>query len=140
MEYRSVKGGFLLRLHRNEKVTETILNFIKEKEIAGGVINGIGAIEKVTLGYYNPNEKKYHHGEFNGIYEVVSFMGNISYVKEEPFIHAHIVLGDSEFQSHAGHFFEATVAATLEIFIRSFEAKLQREMDDSLGLNLLKLG
>lgn len=140
MEYRSVKSGFLLRLHRNEKVTETLLNFIKEKEIAGGVLNGIGAIEKVTLGYYNPNEKKYHRGEFNSIYEVVSFMGNISYVNEEPFIHAHIVLGDNEFQCHVGHFFEATVAATMEIFIRSFEIKVQREMDDSLGLNLLKLG
>lgn len=139
MEYQQVKDGFLVRLFRNEKVTETLLAFIKEKKIQGGSISGIGAVEKVTLGYFDRNEKQYLRREFSDVYEVVSYMGNISYVKDEPLIHAHIILGDREFASHAGHFFEGTVAVTLEVFIRVTEDKILREKDDDLQLNLLRL-
>lgn len=140
MEYQSVKDGFLVRLFRGEKVTETLLKFIKEREISGGIITGIGAVEKVTLGYFDRNEKQYLRREFNDIYEVVSFNGNISYVKDEPFVHAHIMLGDRKFQTIAGHFFEGSVAVTMEIFMRVFEDKIRREPDEVLQLNLLKLG
>ncbi len=140
MEYQPVKDGFLIRLHRNEKVTKTLLNFIKENQIQGGIITGIGAVENVTLGYFDRNEKQYLRREFKDIYEVVSFKGNISYVNDEPFIHAHIVLGDRDFNSHAGHFFEGTVAVTMEIFLRTFSDRIQREPDEDLQLNLLKLG
>lgn len=139
MEYQEVKDGFLVRLIRGEKITETLLQFINEKEIPGGILTGIGAIEKVTLGYFDRDKKEYLRKEFNDIYEVVSFLGNISYVNDEPFVHAHITLGDNKFQSHVGHFFEGTVAVTMEIFIRTFEDKIYREKDEDLQLNLLKL-
>lgn len=139
MEYQPIKDGFLVRLFRDEKVTETLLVFIKEKEILGGSITGIGAIEGVTLGYFDRNKKQYVQREFNDVYEVVSYKGNISYVKNEPFIHAHILLGDGEFQSHAGHFFEGTVAVTMEIFVRITNDKIVREKDNDLQLNLLRL-
>lgn len=140
MQYQPLKDGFLIRLHRSEKVTETLLNFLKEMQIPGGVITGIGAVEDATLGYFDRDSKEYLRREFTDIYEVVSFNGNISYVKGEPFIHAHIILGDREFRTHAGHFFEGTVAVTMEIFIRTFTDKIRREMDNDLHLNLLKLG
>lgn len=140
MQYQTIDDGFLLRLHRNEKVTETVVDFLKEKEIHGGTISGIGAVEKVTLGYFNRNRKEYLRREFNEIYEVVSYQGNISYVNNEPFIHAHIILGDREYKTHAGHFFEGTVAVTMEIFIKVFSEEIKREADDDLQLNLLKLG
>jgi len=140
MQYQPVEGGFLVRLQRYEKVTETLVNFLKEKGIQGGIISGIGAVEKVTLGYFDRNKKQYLRREFNEIYEVVSYQGNISYVNDEPFIHAHIILGDREFRTHAGHFFEGTVAVTMEIFVKVFTEKIKREADDDLQLNLLKLG
>jgi predicted DNA-binding protein with PD1-like motif len=139
MEYQATKDGFMVRLFRDEKVTETLLAFIKEMGIQGGNITGIGAIEQAILGYFDRNQKQYVQREFNDVYEVVSYSGNISYVKDEPFIHAHILLGDREFQSHAGHFFEGTVAVTMEIFVRITDDKILREKDDDLQLNLLRL-
>lgn len=139
MQYQSVEGGFLVRLHRNEEVNETLTNFLKEQEIQGGIVSGIGAVEKVTLGYFDRDKKEYLRREFNEIYEVVSYQGNISYVDDEPFIHAHIILGDREYKTHAGHFFEGTVAVTMEIFIKAFGEKIIREADNDLQLNLLKL-
>ena len=139
MEYQPIKGGFLVRLFRGEKVTETLLAFISEREIQGGSLCGIGAIEKVTLGYFDRRKKEYLRREFDDIYEVVSYIGNISYVKDEPLIHAHIVLGDREFRSHAGHFFEGTVAVTMEVFIKVTDEKIIREKDEDLQLNLLHL-
>lgn len=140
MEFQKVENGFLVRLIRGEKVTETLAKFIEEQEIVGGVLSGIGAVENVTLGYFDRDKKQYLRSEFNDIYEVVSFIGNISYVNDEPFVHAHITLGDKKFQSHVGHFFEGTVSVTMEFFIRTFDKKIRREKDDDLQLNLLKLG
>jgi predicted DNA-binding protein with PD1-like motif len=140
MDYQIVNGGYWVRLYRDEKVNEALLNFIKEKEIPSGVISGIGAVEKVTLGYFDRDKKEYLRREFNDIYEVVSFNGNISYVKGAPFVHAHIILGDINFGTIGGHFFEGSVAVTMEIFVRVFEDKIHRELDDDLQLNLLKLG
>jgi uncharacterized protein len=139
MDYQPTKDGFLIRLFRDEKVTDTLLTFIKEKKIQGGSVTGIGAIEKVTLGYFDRNKKQYLQREFADIYEVVSYTGNISYVKDEPFIHSHIVLGDREFQSHSGHFFEGTVAVTMEIFVRVTDDRIIREKDNDLQLNLIRL-
>jgi len=139
MEYQPIKSGFLVRLFRDEKLTETLLAFIKKRKIQGGSISGIGAIEKVTIGYFDRNEKQYQRREFNDIYEVVSYIGNISYVRDEPLIHAHIILGDREFCSYAGHFFEGTVAVTMEVFITVADDMIFREKDDDLQLNLLRL-
>jgi predicted DNA-binding protein with PD1-like motif len=139
MDYQPIKGGFLVRLFRNEKVTETLLAFIREQGIPGGSITGIGAIEKVTLGYFDQSKKQYAQREFDDVYEVISYIGNISYVNDEPFVHAHILLGDREFQPHAGHFFEGTVAVTMEVFLRITDDKILREKDDELQLNLLRL-
>lgn len=139
MEYQPVNDGFLIRLFRDEKVTDTLLAFIRKMKIQGGSISGIGAIENVTLGYFDRNKKQYLQREFNDIFEVVSYKGNIGYVKDEPLIHAHIVLGDREFRTHAGHFFEGNVAVTMEVFIRVTDEKIIREKDDNLQLNLLRL-
>lgn len=140
MDYQKINSGYLVRLYRGERVNESLLEFIKTEGIPGGVLQGIGALTEVTLGYFDTAGKEYLKKQFDDIYEVISFSGNISYTNGEPFIHAHILLGSRQFAAYAGHFFEGTVAVTMEIFITTFSQKIERAMDREFGLNLLKLG
>jgi predicted DNA-binding protein with PD1-like motif len=136
---RVVEGGYLLRLQRGARVMETLLKFIKTKQIAAGVVSAIGAVEDVELGYFRLADKQYLRKHFSDIYELVSFAGNISYINNEPVVHAHAVLSDPGCQPVAGHFFDGTVAVTMEVFLRVFEEKITRSLDEETGLNLLDL-
>jgi predicted DNA-binding protein with PD1-like motif len=49
------------------------------------------------------------------------------------------VLGDPDYRPVAGHFFDGTVAVTMEIYITIFREKITRSPDEETGLNLLEL-
>jgi predicted DNA-binding protein with PD1-like motif len=139
LEFKKLDSGYFIRLERGESVMESLSQFLDEKQIQGGVLNGIGALENVKIGYFDINKKEYLQKEFSDIYEVVSFLGNISLIENKAFVHAHIILGDRNYNTHAGHFFDGKVAVTMELFIRVFEKVLQRETDKFTNLNFLKL-
>lgn len=139
LSYRAVQGGYLLRLPRGARVMETLLDFIREKNIGGGALSAIGALEEVELGYFRLSDQQYLRKKLEGIYELVSFTGNLSYVDGQPMLHAHAVLGDPGFQTVAGHFFDGTVAVTLEVHLTVFSEKVARRRDEETGLNLLDL-
>jgi predicted DNA-binding protein with PD1-like motif len=139
LNYRAVEGGYILRLQRGARVMETLNKFIKAKKIAAGMISAIGAVEDVELGYFRLSDKQYLRKHFPDIYELVSFSGNISYVEGEPFVHTHAVLGDPDYRPVAGHFFDGTVAVTMEIYITVFKEKITRSPDDETGLKLLNI-
>jgi len=139
LDYRAVEGGYLLRLPRGARVMETLLDFIREKNIDGGALSAIGAVEEVELGYFRLSDHQYLRKKLNGIYELVAFSGNVSYVDGQPMVHAHAVLGDPGFQTVAGHFFDGAVAVTMEIYLTVFSDKIARRRDEETGLNLLDL-
>lgn len=139
MESKKLDLGYFIRLERGEFVMRSLLEFLAKKQIQGGVVNGIGALEHVIIGYFDLSKKEYLQKKFSEIYEVVSFQGNISLVDNKPFVHTHIVLGDRNYHPHAGHFFEGKVAVTMELFVHVFEKALKRQSDQLTSLNLLKL-
>ncbi|NIS38897.1 DNA-binding protein, partial [Candidatus Saccharibacteria bacterium] len=52
---------------------------------------------------------------------------------------AHAVLGGPEYRPIAGHFFDGTVAVTMEVHLRAFDRKITRQWDEETGLKLLDL-
>ena len=67
----------------------------------------------------------------------VSYQGNVSLKDSEPFIHAHVTLGNHELNMKGGHLFEATVAAVGEFILRKFNNNFYREFNDDVGLPTL---
>ncbi|HQU71849.1 MAG TPA: DUF296 domain-containing protein [Calditrichia bacterium] len=139
--YRLLKvpGGYLVRLYRGFQVMETLKKVLKAKKITAGSIQGIGALEDIELGYYHLDKKEYSRKTLSGTWELVSWMGNISYLDSQPFIHAHAVLSDAEMNTRGGHFFEALVAVTLEAYIVTAPEEIIRLHDEETGLFLMKL-
>lgn len=139
LPFRKVEGGYIIVLPRGLYAMKSLLMFVERHKIQAGTIQAIGALEEVTLGYFLRDQGRYAERSFSGVFELISFIGNISLIDEKPFIHAHAVLGDRKFQTIGGHFFEGMVAVTMEVFLAPFSGAIRRRFDVEANLNFLDL-
>ena len=65
--------------------------------------------------------------------------GDITLYKDEPKVHAHVVVGKEDGTAHGGHLLEAIVNPTLEIILTESPTYLQREMDEAIGIPLINV-
>src|SRR3990172_3671555 len=71
--------------------------------------------------------------------EVVSLLGNLSESEGKPYFHTHVTLGDKNSSTKAGHLYQATVGATLEIVFEKISGRVARKFNDEIGLKLFDL-
>lgn len=132
---------YVLRLIRGENVFSTIMHFCEQRRIEHAVFSAIGAVNDVTLGYYDLGAKQYGSRKYETEHEVASMTGNVSLVEGKPFLHIHAVLSGiapgTENECIGGHVFAATVAVTLEVYLTAFNEPISRTHDDDVGLKLL---
>jgi len=83
-------GKIFVRLNRGEEVIAKMKELREKHDIKNGFFHGIGAVDKLKLGNYNVENQNYRQKEFEGIFEVSNFAGNIGPDK----IHAHITVGN----------------------------------------------
>lgn len=102
-----------------------------------GSINGIGSVKGATIGFYDPKTKKYYPKELDGDYEITNLSGNISTMDGEIYLHLHISLSDSKYNTYGGHLNSAVISGTGEIVIEEIEDIIEREFNEETGLNLL---
>ncbi len=134
MESRKEGQHTVLRLWKGEKVIETLSNFLNEKRIFGGFFQAIGAVSFAEIGYFETGSRNYLWKKFDEDMEVVSMLGSITELGP----HIHIVLADRHFSCHGGHLREATVGATLEVFLTEMK-KIRRKEDKETGLKLMEI-
>ncbi len=141
MEVRDVEIGFMIKLARDERVMETLLQFCEKRGIKSGIFNAIGAVKNTEIGYYNLEKREYFFKKITDEREVASLTGNIAEVDGKPLLHAHAVLSamDDSLSCIGAHIKEAEVAVTLEIFLTPFALPMTRAYDETTGLKLLQL-
>lgn len=140
MQYKIMSNGlFAVRIGRGENPIEMLADFAKTEKI-GGAVSGIGTVYWAEIGYFDLNKNQYVHKRFDEEMEVLSFTGTITYKDDEPIVHIHTVLGNSEFGTIGGHLFAASVSATLEVIINPWQKnEIQRINDNNTGLALWKI-
>lgn len=141
MNVRDVEKGFVLVLARGEELIATLTQFCERRGIQAAVFTGIGAVERVKIGYYDLGKREYFFRSEDGVFEVAAMQGNVALVEGKPFIHAHAVLSrcDASLECIGAHIKEAYVAVTLEVFMTPLDASIERKLDDDIGLKLLHL-
>jgi predicted DNA-binding protein with PD1-like motif len=70
--------------------------------------------------------------------EVLALVGDVAMAKEQPKIHAHVVVGKRDATAHGGHLLEARVRPTLEVVLIESPATLARHHDAESGLALIR--
>jgi uncharacterized protein len=131
---------FVLVFTVGDEVSGGLLEFARERSITAAHFTGIGALQQLRIGYWEPERKDYRAIEIDEQVEVLSLAGNVASGPDgEPRIHAHIVVGKSDGSAHGGHLLRAHVRPTLEIVLTEVPTELRRSTDPATGLALLAL-
>lgn len=138
MEGRIVNGKAFLRVDKNEDVIEQVTKFLTENDITAASITGIGATDHVIVGLFDTNTKEYIKQEYQGMYEVSNFTGNATTKDGQTYLHMHITFCDKESRTYGGHLNFCNISGACELFFDIFDGIVEREMDEDIGLNLLR--
>ncbi len=67
-----------------------------------GNVSGIGAVNKATVGLFNPATKEYTSTTLEKDFEITSLIGNVSQKDGEVYLHLHATLADLEHNALEG--------------------------------------
>jgi hypothetical protein len=130
---------FAVVFDKDDEVIEGLTAFASRERLRTSHFSAIGALKRVTLGYFDPATNEYRHIPVNEQVEVLSLLGMITLDGEKPKVHAHIVLGGADGTARGGHLLDGHVWPTLEVIVEESPRHLQRRTDPETGLALLDL-
>ena len=136
---KKIGNKFFIRIDSGEEIVSSLNEFCIERSIKLGKMSAIGAVNEVEIGIFDPLKKEYHSNTIKDTFEILSIAGSITSNKDQPYLHMHIMLSDSEYNAFGGHLNKAVVCATCEVIIEEYEGKLDRYYDENIRLNLLEL-
>ncbi len=139
MFFKKFGKRYIIRLEKGEEIIETIKSFCKDKDIKLGIVDGIGAVDYLSIGYFDPKNKEYHSKEFKEPLEILSLGGNISTMDEDIVLHIHITVSGENYMAFGGHLNSAIVSGTCEVTIEVIDGEIERKFNETVGLNLLQL-
>lgn len=129
----------LVRLEKGEDIPSSLKQIAKNHNVTNASITGIGSVENPTLAHYRMDTRKYHEEKKEGIFEVLSLLGNIMQENGEALVHIHMTISDEHMQAMGGHVVSATTSATMEIFLTLYPSTFGKKADEEVGLKLLDL-
>jgi len=135
-----VKRVIVGKLEPDEDIIDAITDLVKTQNITSGFINIIGALKKITIGFFDLESMQYNFKTFDEDVELISCKGNISYKEGEPIIHLHVAIGREDFSMIGGHLSQPSiVSVTGEVYIFEIAEKVKRAIDPKFGLTLMDL-
>ena len=140
MTYTFDGYNYVIKLKPGERLSEVIEQFAQETKIEGAWVEGLGAAQEVTLGFYDLEKQEYQWQTFDGLRELASLIGNLAFDQGgKIMLHAHGVLSDREYKAIAGHIKDLVAGATVELFVHRSYQPLRRTLDPEVGLQTLDL-
>ena len=140
MDYLEVEGGreFVARLEHGADWRAQVEEFAAAEGVEAAFFVGLGAVQDAEILYYDQDDQQYYPERFDEPLEMAACVGNVSELDGEPFAHTHAVMSRADGSTVAGHLDSATVFAG-ELYVREFDAALEREFDEATGLDLWPL-
>jgi uncharacterized protein len=141
MNTYGVRRTILCQLPYGSDLLDELTAIVRREKITLGRIHAIGATTHARVAYYDQKTKVYNPIELPGGMEILNVHGNVSLRDGEPFVHAHILLGDPEGRSFGGHLLQGTKLFACEAFIDELEGPaLERRQEERTGLFLWTTG
>jgi predicted DNA-binding protein with PD1-like motif len=128
---------FAVVFHAGDDVCDGLLAFARQGAVTAASFTAIGALQRVVVGFFDPDSRKYNHITIDEQVEVLTMSGNIAIGPDGPVVHAHLVVGRSDGTAHGGHLIRAIVRPTLEVIVTETPARLRRRLDPATGLTLI---
>ncbi|AZO56200.1 MULTISPECIES: PPC domain-containing DNA-binding protein [unclassified Mesorhizobium] len=132
---------FVVVLDAGEEAFTALTSFAAKHNIGGASLTAIGAFQRATVGWFDPETKSYRKIPIDQQCEVLSAIGDIATGDDgKPSLHVHAVLGLSDGTTKGGHLIEGTVRPTLEVTVVEVPGHLRRRKRAEFGVALIDLG
>ncbi len=128
-------GLIAIRMEDGEDFFESIKTVCRNYNVESGVvINGIGMLRDLKIGYWDG--KEYKVDEIEVPVELVSMQGNIGTSENDgdPIVHIHIAVAKPDHTVVGGHFVSGIINNTGEIFLQKLENITLLRRKDPNGL------
>ena len=127
---------FMGRLAPGQDLLKALEGLCAAHDVTFGFIKGIGAVRNAVIGYFDQDAGRYIENRIDHPLEIVALNANVSMRDGEPFVHAHIALGDRDGRLYGGHLMEGTTIFVFEYVLTRGKGMLERKHDDELNLDL----
>jgi predicted DNA-binding protein with PD1-like motif len=137
-----IPGGrrtFFLVFEPGDSFLKPMAEFVRENEIGSATFTGLGALSEATLAWFDPSDGQYKPFHVAEQVECASMVGNVSWMNEKPFIHAHCVLGRRDGTTLAGHVKDLKALPTLEVTLTEHSPRLERKRRPDTGFALIDI-
>jgi predicted DNA-binding protein with PD1-like motif len=137
MHHREVEATreFVVRLETGRDWRGEVERLADEEDLDAAWFVGMGAVMDAEVWFYDQDEGEYRSVDFDEPLEVAACVGNVARLDGDRFAHTHAVLSRASGQALAGHLDAGTVFAG-ELYVRAFEAPLERAHDATTDLDL----
>jgi len=127
-----------VRLDPGEEIVASLLAIAEAHAIPSGIVYGIGAVSKASVGLLERKTKQFHVNELAEDLEITNLSGSLPRKDGKPYAHLHITLADASGHAFGGHLSSATIGVTAELFIRVLPEAIGRVFSPEIGVNLMQ--
>jgi len=138
MDHRRFGDTLIVRIDPGEEIIQTLRLVAEQEKVRLAAVEALGAVNDFTVGVFDTAEKQYHSNRFTGAFEIVSLTGTVTTKDGKFYAHLHMSAGDREGRVFGGHLNSATVSATCEMVVRVLDGTVERQLDETIGLNLFR--
>ena len=136
----SEKGGvknYAIILAKGDEVMSGLTDFARQNKVTSASFTAIGAFSRATVAWFDDGRKEFKLVPIEQQVELVSMIGDIALVNDQPAVHAHVAVASSDGTVRGGHVINAFVFPTLELFMTVYPTPLHKESDKATGLKLI---
>src|ERR1700756_1475994 len=123
--------------YQEDEAFSGLLEFAQKYHITSAHFTAIGALSGATLGYFDPDRKMYKKIPINGQHEVIGMSGDIALYQGKPVVHTHMVVGEPDGTTRAGHVLAAHVSPTLEVMVTVDPITMKKRFDPATDLTFI---
>jgi uncharacterized protein len=123
--------------YQGDEAFSGLLEFAEKYQVTSAHFTAIGALSGATLGWFDPQRKMYKKIPINGQHEVIGMSGDIALYQGRPVVHTHMIVGNQDGTTRAGHVLDAYISPTLEVMVTVDPVTMQKRFDPATDLTLI---
>jgi predicted DNA-binding protein with PD1-like motif len=123
--------------YQGDEAFSGLVEFAEKYQVTSAHFTAIGAVNGATLGWFDPHRKMYKKIPIDGQHEVIGMSGDIALYQGKPVVHTHMLVGNSDGTTRAGHVLAAYVSPTLEVMVTVDPITMQKRFDPPTDLTLI---
>ncbi|OGH00991.1 MAG: hypothetical protein A2600_00985 [Candidatus Lambdaproteobacteria bacterium RIFOXYD1_FULL_56_27] len=139
MRYAKTESQIFVSLEPGEAVQGSLVALATELGLGAAWVQGIGVIDRLELGFYQRETRDYKTQRFDGDFEVLTLVGNLSTKEGAPFLHLHGSFSGPDFLVRGGHFLGGQVSVSAEFVLQPSSLPIQRKYSPQSNLFLWDL-